>query len=126
MANQINLQPQVLDLALYAGDGAEFRLVCTNGSDVPVDITGTVQAQVRLDRLEANTPIVEFTAGLVDAYQGIIVLSLTGAQTQQLVLEPTAVSGKFVGVWDIQWTPANKQPRTLCQGKVECVADVTR
>lgn len=118
MAGQINLQPQVLDLLLYAGDGVEFRLVCTNGTGAPIDITGSVKAQIRVDRLTPDPPVSTFTVNSVDAYQGIIILSLTGAQTQQL--------GKFIGVWDLQWTPAGQQPRTICQGKVECVIDVTR
>jgi len=126
MANQINLQPQVLNLSLYAGDGVEFRLVCKDGSGDPIDITGTVTAQIRLDRLEATDPIVEFTVGMVDSYQGIVVLSLTEDQTRALVTDPSAKAGKFLGVWDIQWSPANTPPRTLCQGTVECVADVTR
>ena len=121
---QISVQPQILDLKLYAGDGVEFRLICADGAGAPIDITGSVKAQVRLDRLSASTPIVEFTASLVDAYQGIIVLSLSGAQTALLVADSN--SGVFNGVWDIQWTPASSQPRTLCQGKVECVSDVTR
>ena len=65
-------------------------------------------------------------SSMVDAYLGKISLSLTGEQTRQLVDHPSSKDGKFTGVWDIQWTPAGLQPRTLCQGKVECVADVTR
>lgn len=122
MAGQINLQPQVLDLALYAGDGVEFRLVCTNSAGAPIDVNGAVKAQVRVERLTEDPPLAQFAVNTTDAYQGIIILSLTGQQTQDLV----GTSGKFSGVWDIQWTPSGKQPRTLCQGKVECVADVTR
>jgi hypothetical protein len=123
MANVINLQPQVLNLELYAGDGVEFRLVCTDVNGAPIDVNGTVIAQVKLERLD-STSLATFTVGLVDAYQGIVILSLTGAQTAALVADSPA--GKFVGVWDIQWTPSGKQPRTLCQGTVECVTDVTR
>lgn len=126
MANTINLQPQVLNLALYAGDGVEFRLVCTDADGDPIDITGSVSAQIRLNRTTDTAPIVEFTTGMVDAYQGIIVLSLTGDQTQDLIEDSSTKAGKFTGVWDIQWSPATGQPRTLCQGSVECVADVTR
>jgi hypothetical protein len=125
MAGQINLQPESLDLYLYAGDGVEFRVICTNGAGAPIDITGVVKAQVRLERLTPD-PIVAFSVNAVDAYQGIVILSLTGAQTAQLSQDPSSKSGKFVGVWDMQWTPAGSQPRTLCQGKVECVVDVTR
>jgi hypothetical protein len=122
MAGQINLQPQVLDLALYAGDGCEFRFICTNSAGAPVDITGAVRAHIRLDRVNEDPPVAEFTVSLVDAYQGIISISLTGDQTQEMV-EP---SGKFSGVWDLEWDAVDEEPRTLCQGRVECVADVTR
>jgi hypothetical protein len=125
MAN-ITLQPQVLDLALYAGDGVEFRLICTDSANNPVDVTGTVMAQVRVDRLLPDPPVVEFAADLTNAADGQIVLSLTGAETQQLMDDPSVSKGKFSGVWDVQWTPTGLQARTLCQGKLECVADVTR
>jgi hypothetical protein len=126
MASQINVQPQVLDLALYAGDGVSFKLVCTNPAGAPIDVTGAVNAQVRLERLTEDPPLAEFTADMVDAYLGIVRLSLTGAQTQDLSEHPSSIEGKFTGVWDVQWTAAGAQPRTLCQGRVECVSDVTR
>lgn len=118
----INVQPSILDLALYAGDGIEFRLICTDSDNAPIDIGGDVQAQIRADRVNQGDPLAIFTVGLLDAYQGIIVLSLDESQTQSLV----GSSGKFTGVWDVQWKPPNASARTLCQGKVECVADVTR
>lgn len=126
MANVIDLQPAVLNLMLYSGDGVEFRLLCKNSANAPIDITGTVKAQVRLDRSSADPAIADFASDLVDAYQGIVVLSLTGAQTQALSAHPSSKNGKFTGVWDVQWIAAGKQPRTLCQGTVECVSDVTR
>ena len=126
MASQINLEPTLLDLKLYAGDGITLKLTCKDPSGAPVDITGEVQAQIRLDRLSSDPPIVEFTVGLVDAYLGILMLSLTGEQTQDLVVDPSGIKSKFTGVWDVEWTPVDLEPRTICQGIVECVADVTR
>lgn len=126
MVNVINLQPDVLDLILYAGDGVDLRMVCVDGAGAPVDLSGAIDAQVRLARLDQEEPVVAFSVNAVDAYLGKIVLSLTGEQTTQLSLDPSSQSGKFSGVWDVQWTPAESQPRTLCQGKVECVADVSR
>lgn len=127
MAGKINLQPQILDLILYAGDGVSFRLICTDKAGDPVDVTGSVNAHIRLNRGKTEPVIVEFSAEMVDAYQGIVALSLTGDQTQQLIDHSSVnSSGKFVGVWDVEWEPAGLEPRTLCQGKVECVADVTR
>lgn len=122
----IALQPSVLDLSLYAGDGVSFRLICTDNNSDRVPITGTVMAQVRVDRLSSDDPIVEFAVDLAEADQGVVQLSLTGDQTQELIADPSTVKGKFTGVWDVQWTPAGQEARTLCQGKVECVADVTR
>lgn len=122
----IDIQPPVLDLSLYAGDGISFRLICTDEDGNQVNITGTVKAQVRVDRSENTSPIVDFTVDLTNGNAGIITLSLTGAQTQTLIMDPSSKKDKFTGVWDVQWTPAGSQPRTLCQGKVECVADVTR
>jgi hypothetical protein len=126
MAEQIRVSPEILDLLLYAGDGVSFRLICKNSAGAPVDITGTVNAQIRLKRLDPDPPVLDFNVNLVDAWQGIVRLSLTGDQTQDLMEDPSVKNGQFVGVWDIQWSPSNSEPRTLCQGKAECVADVTR
>jgi hypothetical protein len=126
MANQISLQPDVLNLSLYAGDGVELPITCTNGAGAPIDLTGDVKAYIRLDRLTPDPPIASFSVNLVDAYLGKMLLSLTGEQTLALSLHPSSKSGKFVGVWDLQWTPSDSQPRTMVQGQVECVADVTR
>jgi hypothetical protein len=122
----INIQPSTLDLSLYAGDGVEFRLICTDTGDAPVNITGVVAAQIRVDRLSQDPPVVTFATNLVDSATGVIVLSLTGDETQLLIADPSTQKGKFSGVWDVQWTPTGLEPRTLCQGKVDCVADVTR
>jgi hypothetical protein len=126
MASVIDLQPEVLDLKLYAGDGVDLPITCTDGAGAPIDISGSVSAQIRLDRLTPDPPIVSFAIDAVDAYQGKVIISLTGDQTAQLIADPSTKGGKFVGVWDLQWSPATTEPRTLCQGKVECVADVTR
>jgi hypothetical protein len=102
-------------------------LICKDKTGAPIDVNGAVKAEIRVDRTTPDEdPIVAFTVGVVDAYQGIIVLSLTGDQTETLSDHPSSKAGKFTGVWDLQWTPAELQPRTLCQGKVECVADVTQ
>jgi len=126
MANQINLQPQLLDLSLYAGDGVEFRVTCTDTAGAPIDLNGEIKAQIRLERLAPDPPVVAFSVNVVDAYLGIVLFSLTGEQTAELSAHPSSKDGKFLGVWDIQWTPSGKEPRTLTQGKVECVVDVTR
>jgi hypothetical protein len=123
MASNISLQPQELDLTLYAGDGIEFKLICTDTTDAPIPIAGIVKSQIRHARLD-TTPVMELSVDLAEGAQGKIALSLTGEQTQDIV--EAGKKGKFSGVWDVEWTPTGAEPRTLCQGKVECTADVTR
>ncbi len=125
MAGQtFDRRPTVLNILLYSGDGFSFKLECVNDDNVPIDVSGAIAAQIRADRLNPeSSPLATFTASLVDAYLGIIVLSLTGVQTQALVVPGEET---FNGVWDVQWTPPGAQPLTICQGTVECKADVTR
>ena len=126
MANQIDVQPSALDLKLYAGDGLDFRLICTDSDGAPVNVSGTVEAQIRLNRDEDSTSLADFDCQVLDAHGGIVEISLTGDQTQALMDDPSVTKDKFIGVWDVQWTAVDAEPRTLCQGNVECVADVTR
>lgn len=121
MAQEIDLSPQELDIVLYSGDGARFRLVVTDKDDLPVNLTGTIEAQIRVKRGIEGTPSAQFNVDMTDAETGIAILTLTGEQTQAL-----AETRKFVGVWDVEWTPEGGQPRTLVQGKVECGLDVSR
>jgi len=125
MAGQtIDFRPTIMDLLLYAGDGVNLRLTCKDTAGDLIDISGSVTAQIRVDRLHpADPPLVDFNVSLVDAYLGVIGLILTGEQTLSLLGEGQS---KFTGVWDVQWTPPELQVRTLVQGIVECVADVTR
>lgn len=128
MAGQLSIQPSVLDLALYAGDGISFKLICTDNANPPqpVNLTGDVQAQIRVDRSSTDPPVATFSADMSGADIGEITLSLTGDDTSGLMDGAGVTKGKFTGQWDVQWTPTGGEPRTLCQGKVECIADVTR
>lgn len=121
-SKQINLVPESVDLYLYAGDGVDIPITVADGAGAPVDLSGAVSAQIRETKLTVDPPIAVFSVNAVDAYLGKVILSLTGEQTTELLGE----TGRFVGVWDVQWTPSGLQPRTLCQGRVECVLDVTR
>lgn len=117
----ITYNPQVVDLILYAGDGTNFRLVVTDPLGVPVDLSGTMIAQIRKTRDAPDPPDAEFAADLSNAVGGIAGLELTGDQTHQL-----APVKEYAGVWDLQWTPTGTEPKTLCQGKVRCLPDVSR
>ena len=114
--------PQTVDLVLYAGDGTSFRLTVTDPAKDPLPLTGTMIAQIRAERDSPDPPSAEFTVDLTDAADGVAVLKLSGTDTQALVVDDV----KFVGVWDVEWTPTDAEPVTLCQGKVECMPDVSR
>jgi hypothetical protein len=121
MAKQkITYEPQILDLILYAGDGISFTITVTDPALEPIDLTGTMIAQIRTERESVDPPNAEFEIDLADAELGIAVLKLTGEQTHSLITPE-----KFTGVWDLQWTPAGEEPMTLCQGSVECRPDVS-
>ena len=120
----LNFRPSILNLLMYAGDGLNIKLTCKDKVGNLIDITGFVTAQIRPDRLHPNDPpLASFTVSLVDAYIGTVGLTLTGAQSLSLLEDG---QNSFNGVWDVQWTPVGLQVRTLVQGTVECVADVTR
>jgi hypothetical protein len=118
---KIDLTPQELDLVLYAGDGVRLPLVVTNADDDPVNLTGTIRAQIRIKHSDTS-PAATFDVDMTDAATGNVILSLTGVHTQALVTSDK----KFKGIWDVEWTPSGAQPRTLMQGKVECDPDATR
>jgi len=123
----ISLVPQTLDLSLYGGDGVELRMTVTNTDGQPVPLTpGAVDAQIRSTRTTGPTPIATFATDLTDGDTGIVILSLTGDQTEALHGDLAALSERFTGVWDVQWTPQDGQPITLIQGKVDSALDVTR
>lgn len=126
-----DLRPQLLDIALYAGDGSSITFnvkqnpATPGGPLEPVDITGTVLAQIKVARADTS-PVVTFAVDLSGHAAGVIILTLSGTQTRALSDHSSAVDGKFSGVWDVQWTPSGGQPRTLVQGSVECNLDVSR
>lgn len=118
---QISLVPEQVDLELYAGDGAALRLVVTDTSGAPIPIDGAVTAQIRASRLDSAIAA-SWATDMADAANGIVLISLTGVQTADLVNG----SEKFDGFWDVEWDPTTQEPITLMQGKVTCELDVTR
>lgn len=127
VVQKIDVQPTRLDLNLYAGDGVSIRLVCTQSDGTtPIDMSGAMEAHIRVKRLDADPPLVAFASDMTDAVNGIVVMSLTEEQTRSLSEHESAIHGKFVGDWDLQWIPTGSDPRTIAQGKVGCIADVTR
>jgi hypothetical protein len=117
----LSLVPQVVALRMYAGDGATLRVAVRDVLGAPVDLTGAVTAQIRALRTDAAATV-SFTVDLSGHANGVATLSLTGVQTQALIV----AGAPFKGSWDVSWTPAGGQPMTLVQGEVSCDLDVTR
>lgn len=117
---KINRMPETLDLVLYAGDGVSIRLGVTDNTGNPVTVAGELKAQIRENRGSTEVAA-EFTT-VPEEGTGAVIISLTGAQTQDLV----SAGESFTGVWDIQWRPVDGEPVTLTTGEVTCNADVTR
>lgn len=118
---KLSFIPQVLDLSLYAGDGAGIRFTFTDSLAAPLPITGVMKAEIRASREAADPALAEFTVDLTDAATGVVLISITGAETHSLITG----DDKFTGVWDLEWTPVGGEPVTLVQGSVECSPDVT-
>lgn len=118
---KISFQPQTLDLFLYAGDGNEFRLTVTDSSGVTIPLTGTMRAQIRTTPEAPDPPDAIFDIDLSEGANGIANLKLPSDQTDGLV----SATNVYSGVWDLEWTATGEEPLTICQGKVECVRDVT-
>jgi hypothetical protein len=124
-AKTISLIPESVDLKLYGGDGVELEINVTNGVTGPLPLTGEVAAQIRTSRVNPAAQA-DFAVDLSQADVGLIIISLTGAQTAALHGTPNPVE-RYTGVWDVQWTPdSGRSPVTLVQGAVESNLDVTR
>lgn len=117
----ISLSPPRVNLTLYAGDGANLRLVATDLDGEPFDLQGRVWAQIRQNRTD-DEAIVDWEVEDDLAADGIVVLRLTGDDTRRLMDGKV----KFSGAWDCQWVAPDGEPVTLIQGDVLCDLDVTR
>ena len=110
------MAPAELDLILRTGDTEQITLNLSN-EGTPVNITGrTYAAQIRPEPL-SSTIIASFSCVITDAAGGVVVCTLTAAETATLA--PT------IGVWDLQETNATVLP-TLVAGTATIQSDITR
>lgn len=128
----LSYNPPVLDLVVYAGDDTNIPMTITSGGD-PVNMTGIHNAQVRATRdgeLLA-TLIVEYT----DPVNGELTLKITSQVSDALIVDAAVntdyfgneliTAPMFEGVWDWDYT-VDTITRTLVQGKITVIKDVTR
>jgi len=114
---ELNADPVVVNIRWRAGDGLTITV------DYDADMSAyTFTAQLRTevtDTVAAETLTIDDT----DAATGVIVATLTGAESTAL-LESGARSWR--GVWDMQATLTGEEPRTHFAGSAVCTLDVTR
>jgi hypothetical protein len=112
-----NSDVPAVSLTMYAGDDYDLEI------DLPVDLTGaTVQSSIKntSNPLMPNVPLayqlLPFTVEIVDAEEGAIRLSLTGAQTA--ILSPYCT-------YDVQVAAADGAVTTYLRGDIRIDPQVT-
>lgn len=105
------------NLSIYAGDDYSHTITAVDGDAVAVDLSDrTWTAQWR--EYAAASTAVDFSVDTTNAATGVLVLSMTAAQTATL---------SRAGTWDLQGTyTADSAVETLLAGTVTCTKDVTR
>lgn len=122
----LNDVPATLNLSFRAGDRFQRELIFHDGGR-PLDLTPwTFTAQVRVRR-SADTAAASFTITTTNAATGVLVVTLSPAQTRNLNLP---VNGRDTEsyVWDFQATRTTNTDdvRTWFVGTVTVGLDVTR
>lgn len=109
------MEPTKLDLHLYAGDDWS-RTLTFYENDAPKDLTGfTWLAQIRRRHFTDVERTMEVDP--IDPTNGVIVLSLTAAQTEDM---------RDRYVWDLQWTDTSDQIRTVLAGALIVSPEVSK
>jgi hypothetical protein len=116
-ANKLDMTPAVLDLILYAGDGATFQVDFVDETQQPIDLSGYIwTAQIRKTRTSDTAEDLEIETD--QANVGVIMIHISDEVTRAL---------QKTGQWDLQFTtPSRPEPLTVLQGTVTCNQDVTR
>jgi hypothetical protein len=131
-----------VDLLLRSGDYWSARLLITDAGDhnrdgviedpgnpTPLNLAGyTVLAQIRPSK-QSSTVLATIAVDTTNAATGILVLSLTAAQTRSINDPATSGKDSISAFYDFQVTPPapdNDKPLTWWEGKVTDQMDVSR
>lgn len=121
MPFKVDLTPDRLDLAFYAGDIGDFQISFVDADNAPIDVSSyTWQSQIRAAR-SSDSPVV-LAVDVTEATLGIIVVKIPATLTRSLVSDAMSA----VQQWDIQCYLPGTDPITILQGSVTCSQDVTR
>jgi hypothetical protein len=110
--------PAQLDLQIYAGEPYSAGFQFNNQDGTPYVLTGTWQADIRDQAL--NAVLTSFTVDTTNEAAGLVVISLTKANI-------SAIPSTSPAAWDLQQCDAGGLPvRTWFRGALTVTADVTR
>lgn len=106
------MPPGTLHLDIYQGDDFSVDL------DFDIDLTGyTLTSQIRHEPSDSS-PAETLTVTMTDAANGLVELSLTAAETADLIAQRYW--------WDLQWTEPSGDIRTVLRGRATVTAEITR
>ena len=109
------MPPATRDLTIYRGDDYAHTVTVTDEAGDPVDVSGSTWA-AQFRRHDRDETAVDFAIDATNAATGVIVHSLTAAQTADLPAR---------GVYDLQRT-TDGEVETYLAGDVTVTGDVTR
>jgi hypothetical protein len=116
--------PGPYPVSLYKGDTRVWSLLFTeDDGETPIDLSSyTWVSQIRANDGADSDVMADIAVDDTDADAGVLVLTLTAAESAQLVKE-TAPAKK--PAWDLQGTAAGVV-RTYLRGAVKVLGDVSR
>lgn len=118
--------PERYDIDAYRGDDLVIPLAAANSSG-PLDITThTIIAHIRRNALDEDPPAETFDVVLENPTQGLFLLVLPHARIAALPCDPTPHTDGSKYVWDVQHTIPGGRTKTLYQGTLTLIADVSR
>lgn len=126
MALPTNVKPGNLDLTIVQGANFSRTIQFKDSEGVVIDLTGvTIEAKIRREFSDAAA-LQAFTASVTDAANGVVVISLTAAETAALSLTGSSNQrAQSLGVWDLELTDTGRVERML-QGKVTLSQEATK
>lgn len=112
------MQPAARDLAFYQGDDYAHEITFTDDATPPAALDlSAYRFAAQFRRWHADPDAVDFAVDVTQADTGLIILSLTAAQTAGLPSK---------GVWDLEVTLPSGAIETWLAGAVAVGRDVTR
>lgn len=127
----INTLPPVLDIVAYAGDDTRITINLSSAG-VPVDLSGTHEAEIRLTRsgdvlgvINIENPGIGQVEIVLDSETSALLVADIDVESTEYFGNDLITAPMFKGVWDWNFI-VGSETKTLAQGKITVIKDVTR